>query len=94
MKNGQQALPPFCPRHLLFRVRGWVKLPFRDRPIAFDSVVRSVVRMAPLQGKIVRDAKNPTPKVLARFPEPQVSKERQENLLNDLLPVMHGQTER
>jgi hypothetical protein len=48
--------------------------------------------VALLQGEVMRHAENPAAKVSARFSKLQVSKECEEDFLDDFLSINHGQT--
>jgi hypothetical protein len=79
-------------RQLLFRIRRWVKPPFR--PVGSRPVARSLVRLTRLQSKIMRDAEDPSAKVLPRPAQLEMAEEGQEHFLDDLLGVVHGYAER
>ena len=55
---------------------------------------RCVIREALLQREVVRDAKQPAPKILAGTTQVKVPKQGQEYLLNHLFRIVDGQTHR
>jgi hypothetical protein len=89
----KQATLSLRERQLTFGIGRRVKLLFRDCAIGSDGIARNLVGVAMLQSKIVRDAKNPTPQIAPRFPQPQMLEQRQENFLCDFLGVMSGYAE-
>ena len=66
---------------------------FRRPSIASRSLQGRQIREALLQREVVGDAEKPTPKVLTRATQVEVSKQSQKNFLDNLFRIVDGQAQ-
>jgi hypothetical protein len=83
-------LPPLVAGRLLLRAGSRIRLAVSHSFIRIEQGLRRFVGSSPLQGQIVRDPKDPSPKILPRSFQLQMAKKRQENLLDNLFSVVPG----
>jgi hypothetical protein len=93
-ENSHEAQLSLGVRPTLFRIWRWISLKTRNAGINLDKIPLAFVCISTLEGEVVRYPEYPATQVSARSTEVQMPKEGKKHLLNDLLRVRNGYTER
>src|SRR5579862_8692630 len=83
-----QVISPLCLRHLRLGAGPRIRMSLYHARVPCSPLGQRLIREPLLQCEIVANAKEPTPKVLARATQLKVSEQSQEYLLRDLFRIV------